>query len=100
MVHKCCVKACKSIHSAYEDISFFRFPLKNKELLAQWMDVMPANQQISKCSKICSKHFNRSSYQEMSGRRYLKNNAIPSIFKYDIQKNVSSNMTYDMYFFV
>jgi len=54
------------------------------------MQVVPTTNQISKNSRICSIHFEESQYDCISGKRFLKKSAVPSIFPQDIAKFVSS----------
>lgn len=62
---------------------FFRFPLKDEELLKKWFEVIPynKNRSITKHSKICSNHFEESQYMYIGNKRVLKEGAIP-IFPY------------------
>lgn len=86
MVKSCCVEGCKASWRPDGDLSFFSFPMKNEDLLKEWLQVVPTNNQISKNSRICSVHFEESQYECISGKRFLKKNAIPSIFSKDIAK--------------
>jgi len=54
------------------------------------MQVVPTTNQISKNSRICSIHFEESQYDCISGKRFLKKSAVPSIFPQDIVKFVSN----------
>ncbi|XP_018375671.1 PREDICTED: THAP domain-containing protein 1-like [Trachymyrmex cornetzi] len=86
MVKNCCVKGCRASWRPDVDVSFFSFPLKNKDLLKEWLEIVPISSKISKYSQICSVHFDESQYECFSGRRFLKKNAVPSIFPEDIAK--------------
>ncbi|XP_012060439.1 PREDICTED: THAP domain-containing protein 1-like [Atta cephalotes] len=86
MVKNCCVKGCSASWRPDVDVSFFSFPLKNKDLLKEWLEIVPISSNISKYSQICSVHFDESQYECFSGRRFLKKNAVPSIFPEDIAK--------------
>ncbi|XP_067207384.1 THAP domain-containing protein 1-like [Linepithema humile] len=88
MVFNCCVKGCKTVWSPIRDVSFFSFSLKDQELFKKWQAVIQTNNNISKNSRICSNHFNTSSYRLISGKRLLNKNAVPSIFDYDISENI------------
>lgn len=86
MVKNCCVKGCSASWKPDVDISFFSFPFKNKDLLKEWLEIVPISNKISKYSQICSIHFDESQYDCFSGKRFLKKNAVPSIFPEDIAK--------------
>ncbi|XP_011635517.1 THAP domain-containing protein 1 [Pogonomyrmex barbatus] len=86
MVSSCCVEGCKASWRPDVDLSFFSFPLKNEDLLKEWLQVVPTNNLITKHSRICSNHFDQSQYECTSGKRKLKKNAIPNIFPQDLAK--------------
>lgn len=58
-------------------------------MLKKWLQVIPTNNRITKHSRICSNHFEESQYDRISGKRYLKKEAIPNRFPHAI-KNVSN----------
>lgn len=99
MVYKCSAFGCKSGSTNNEDsgISFHRYPLEDKALLAKWIQNNPRkNFAPTNQSKLCSIHFNESDFINDSRdsnnrrkrsrtisslqRRYLKQSAIPTIF--------------------
>ncbi|XP_011699830.1 PREDICTED: THAP domain-containing protein 1-like [Wasmannia auropunctata] len=84
MVKSCCVKECTTSWYPKSELSFFSFPLNNRDLLNEWLEVVPTKNRISKNSRICSNHFEESQYEYISGKRHLKKDAIPSIFSQDI----------------
>ncbi|KYM94820.1 THAP domain-containing protein 2 [Cyphomyrmex costatus] len=84
MVKNCCVQGCNASWRPDVDLSFFSFPLKNEDLLKEWLQIVPINNQISKHSRICSIHFEESQYECISGKRFLRKNAVPTIFPQDI----------------
>jgi len=86
MVRTCCVEGCKAPWRPDVDLSFFSFPMRNGDLLKEWLQVVPTNNRISKYSRICSNHFEESQYECISGKRFLKKNAVPTIFPHDVAK--------------
>ena len=62
-----------------------RFPLKNEELLKQWILALKRkNFKPSKSSRICSRHFKPTDYDPpvVSGPPHLKKDAVPSDFDF------------------
>ncbi|XP_012220978.1 THAP domain-containing protein 1-like [Linepithema humile] len=92
MVRFCCVEGCKTTWRPDIDLSFFSFPLKNEDLLKKWLQVIPTNNRITKHSRICSNHFEESQYDCVSGKRYLKKEAIPNRFPRDTIENKETSM--------
>lgn len=84
MVRFCCVEGCKATWRPDVDLSFFSFPLKNEDLLKKWLQIIPTKNRITKHSRICNNHFEESQYDCISGKRYLKKEAIPNRFPCDI----------------
>lgn len=66
-------------------LNIFSFPLQNEDLLNKWLEIIPTKNRISEYTQICSTHFEESQYRCMNRRRYLKKDAIPSIFPFDIK---------------
>ena len=99
MVNKCMAYGCKSGYKGHDssDVTFHAFPLKNKDLCDKWKRANPRQDfEPTKYSKMCSLHFKPSDFvderrdtnkQRMKNyaddrlvRRYLKDDAIPSLF--------------------
>ena len=106
MVYKCAGFGCKSGYEGHSQqdagikIAFHKFPIANKELCDRWIRANPRKDFIpTKHSRLCSLHFqptdfveNRTDkkasrkrkYSALLGeklsRRYLKEDAVPSIF--------------------
>ncbi|GAB1868633.1 THAP domain-containing protein 1 [Camponotus japonicus] len=90
MVRTCCVERCKRTSRPGDNVSFFSFPLQNQDLLNKWLEIIPTKNRISEYTQICSTHFEESQYRCMNGRRYLKKDAIPSIFPFDLKIHKTS----------
>nr|CAD7196823.1 unnamed protein product [Timema douglasi] len=80
---RCVVNGCKEITRNNENFSFHKFP-KNKKLRKVWIDKINTRIPVTESSRICGKHFERSSYFLSSFRgspkkRKLKNGVIPSL---------------------
>ena len=98
MPNKCSASGCRSgykNHNTDGSISFHSYPLNNPELLEKWVKANPREFFIpAKHSKICSIHFvdddfvfdsKDSNNRRLKGvkrlqNRYLKSEAVPSIF--------------------
>lgn len=102
MVYKCSAFGCKSGYASQASSSdvkptFHTYPLRNKQLLALWLERNPRrNFTPSKYSRLCSLHFKESDFittsQDSNPRRrrrdgaaslkvrYLKPDAVPSVF--------------------
>jgi hypothetical protein len=96
MVNKCSAVGCVSGYNEKEiGITFHKFPLGNPDLLAKWLRRLSReNFQPTQYSRLCSKHFIKTDYEECrqdtnTSRkrcrgdlklRYLKPDAVPSIF--------------------
>ena len=99
MPNKCAAVGCKSGYSketSDSKVTFHRFPLKNSELLNQWLRRLKREGfKPSKYSVLCSVHFLAHDFVEESSdtnvdrkkkrsrsltKRYLKDDAVPSIF--------------------
>lgn len=66
-------------------ISFFKFPLKNKKILNEWMKrIRRENFTPNAHSTLCSENFLESdfNYQNFTNKRLLKKDAVPSIFSF------------------
>jgi len=64
-------------------LDFFRFPLKDENLLKKWFEIIPfnKNRKITRNSRICSNHFDESHYMYIGNKRVLIDGAIP-VFPY------------------
>ncbi|XP_052746028.1 zinc finger protein 235 [Bicyclus anynana] len=87
---KCCVHLCdqfinkksKKSTSVTKKISFFRFPRK-QSIRQLWLESIGVNHgQLLKNAMVCSQHFQKDDIIRSGGLEKLKNNAVPSIFKY------------------
>uniref|UniRef100_A0A670HPK1 THAP-type domain-containing protein n=1 Tax=Podarcis muralis TaxID=64176 RepID=A0A670HPK1_PODMU len=83
MVKSCCAINCNNKFLLGNNISFHRFPLGKKDLLKKWVwNIRRKNFTPTRHHVICSEHFCETDYLEnvASGRRYLKPEAIPTMF--------------------
>jgi hypothetical protein len=104
MVNSCSAFGCKSGYKGHETdvkITFHSYPLANKDLCDKWIKANPRKAFVpSKHSKLCSLHFQPSDFidertkdsnasrrrrktvalGEKLSHRYLKDDAVPSIF--------------------
>ncbi|XP_029475864.1 THAP domain-containing protein 5-like isoform X2 [Rhinatrema bivittatum] len=63
--------------------SFYKFPLHDKERLQQWLANMKQEQWMpSRHQHLCSEHFTPSCFEWKWGVRYLKPDAVPTIFPF------------------
>ena len=76
--HKCEALNCIPHSNIDKDISSFQFPLDSARRNA-WLHIYPTNFVIKKASRLCSKHFSNSTYQNTpkKKRKKLFPNAIP-----------------------
>ena len=69
MVYKCAAINCKSGYSSEEkklDITYHSFPLKDEELLCNWLkNIARKNFKSSKYSKLCSLHLKPDDFIEV-----------------------------------
>ncbi|XP_078097743.1 THAP domain-containing protein 5-like isoform X2 [Mustelus asterias] len=67
-------------------ISFYKFPSNDRERLAQWLSNMKREKWVpSQYQYICSEHFTPDSFEWRWGTRYLKADAVPTIFSFPEQ---------------
>ncbi|XP_020376216.1 THAP domain-containing protein 5-like isoform X2 [Rhincodon typus] len=67
-------------------ISFYKFPLNDKERLAKWLSNMKREKWFpSQYQYVCSEHFTPDSFEWKWGTRYLKADAVPTIFPFPEQ---------------
>ncbi|KAJ6663589.1 hypothetical protein lerEdw1_009668 [Lerista edwardsae] len=63
-------------------LSFYKFPLHNPERLRQWLSQMNQEKWVpTKHQHLCSEHFAASCFEYRWGVRYLKPDAVPTIFQ-------------------
>ncbi|XP_018416995.1 PREDICTED: THAP domain-containing protein 5-like [Nanorana parkeri] len=78
MPKSCVAPECRS-EGARE--SYYKFPLHDKVRLKQWLSKMNMENFFpSKNQYLCGKHFKPSCFQVRLGVRYLKNDAVPTVF--------------------
>lgn len=60
---------------------YSRFP-KSNELLKKWLHAIGVEKKITASSRICSRHFKEDDfrYSLVGGKRFLKHEAIPSLY--------------------
>ncbi|CAJ0931578.1 unnamed protein product [Ranitomeya imitator] len=78
----CAAKGCKNRLSKGCGKHFFRFPMKNPEYLAKWIEVIRRDKwKPSIYSRLCSDHFTEEDYMLRPGASYpyLRLDAVPSI---------------------
>ena len=105
MVNKCAAYGCRSGYKKKdvgekggdEKVTFHSFPLQNKELCDRWLRANPRKDFVpTKHSRLCSLHFTPNDFVEVHTdsnkrrdksrgdeklvKRYLKDDAVPSIF--------------------
>ncbi|XP_069313590.1 THAP domain-containing protein 8 isoform X2 [Eulemur rufifrons] len=62
-------------------VSFYKFPLKDGPRLQAWLRCMGREHWVPSCHQhLCSEHFTPSCFQWRWGVRYLRPDAVPSIF--------------------
>uniref|UniRef100_A0A8C0WBF6 THAP-type domain-containing protein n=1 Tax=Castor canadensis TaxID=51338 RepID=A0A8C0WBF6_CASCN len=62
-------------------VSFYKFPLKDGPRLQAWLRRMGREHWVPSCHQhLCSEHFTPSCFQWRWGVRYLRPDAVPSIF--------------------
>lgn len=108
----CAVIDCKN-NQNQKDISFFRFPDKEKDTKRHkiWVDrckrkgLYAKTWSPGKGSRICEHHFDRQSFvvnpiieqsMPVNFRKRLKADAVPTIFKYKGNVNMSPTKNYDV----
>lgn len=76
---KCVVPGCNSCTTRPEDkgLTYHRFPVYSRE---EWLKIfnLPNSFQTTKNTHVCSRHFNKSDFQEFKGKKFfLKHGALP-----------------------
>ncbi|KAJ8965754.1 hypothetical protein NQ314_003912 [Rhamnusium bicolor] len=84
MVKYCCAYGCTNEWTPSGNKKFHRFPFKRPDILKQWIQAVHLqNFKPTGYTVICSDHFINEDYLESSlNRNLLKQNAVPSVFKY------------------
>ncbi|KAF1379144.1 hypothetical protein PFLUV_G00173030 [Perca fluviatilis] len=80
----CSAFGCKLRHNQGFSINFFRFPLRDRRRLKQWvMNVRRQNWTPTPASRLCSMHFEEDQFFiDNMCRRRLKDTAVPTIFNF------------------
>ncbi|KAM3912031.1 THAP domain-containing protein 5-like [Leptodactylus fuscus] len=79
MPKSCVLPECKRAETGRE--SYYKFPLHDKVRLKQWLSNMNVENFFpTKKQYLCSKHFKASCFQIRWGVRYLRFDAVPTIF--------------------
>ena len=87
---QCCGYGCNNRSDDPEvkarGVTFHTFPNrpnpKDQERRSNWIKAVSRDQwEVSSVSRLCSDHFIESDFIEHPGHRYLKNTAVPSVFK-------------------
>ncbi|XP_025414926.1 THAP domain-containing protein 1-like [Sipha flava] len=79
----CAAYGCTNMYQVEYNISFFRFPVSNNDLMSKWVSAIKRkNFKLSQWSRICSIHFTEQDFQVRpeAHRLLLKDDAVPSIF--------------------
>ncbi|XP_055701754.1 zinc finger protein 675 [Phlebotomus papatasi] len=78
----CAIPSCVDKYSHSADISFHKFPRKDRALLEKWkafvVQERGSDWKPSRWTSICSRHFAQTDFKQHCGRRSLKSRAIPS----------------------
>ncbi|XP_039680313.1 THAP domain-containing protein 1-like isoform X4 [Perca fluviatilis] len=80
----CSAFGCKQRQYQGCSINFFRFPLRDRRRLKQWvMNVRRQNWTPTPASRLCSMHFEEDQFLiDNMFRRRLKDTAVPTIFNF------------------
>ncbi|XP_054614297.1 THAP domain-containing protein 1 isoform X2 [Dunckerocampus dactyliophorus] len=71
-----------------------RFPLARPDICGKWVSAMRRNNfKPSKYSNICSQHFTKDCFKRECNNRVLKENAVPSLFNFNL--NIKSESLED-----
>ena len=83
MVKSCAAYGCSNRFEKDSDLSFHSFPLKNPNLLKEWLVVLKREKFVpSKYSFLCSEHFLAEDYNNNNKKLHLKPDVVPSIFNF------------------
>ncbi|XP_005588990.3 THAP domain-containing protein 8 isoform X1 [Macaca fascicularis] len=76
-----CSNTAGSLGADNRPVSFYKFPLKDGPRLQAWLRHMGREHWVPSCHQhLCSEHFTPSCFQWRWGVRYLRPDAVPSIF--------------------
>ncbi|KAI5934019.1 THAP domain-containing protein 8 [Manis javanica] len=76
-----CSNTAGRLGSDNRPVSFYKFPLKDGARLQAWLQHMGCEHWVPSCHQhLCSEHFTPSCFQWRWGVRYLRPDAVPSIF--------------------
>lgn len=76
-----CSNTAGRLGSDNRPVSFYKFPLKDGSRLQAWLRHMGREHWVPSCHQhLCSEHFTPSCFQWRWGVRYLRPDAVPSIF--------------------
>ncbi|XP_006171745.1 THAP domain-containing protein 8 isoform X2 [Tupaia chinensis] len=76
-----CSNTAGRLGSDNRPVSFYKFPLKDGPRLQAWLQHMGREHWVPSCHQhLCSEHFTPSCFQWRWGVRYLRPDAVPSIF--------------------
>ncbi|KAF7470258.1 THAP domain-containing protein 8 [Marmota monax] len=76
-----CSNTAGQLGSDNRPVSFYKFPLKDGPRLQAWLRCMGREHWVPSCHQhLCSEHFTPSCFQWRWGVRYLRPDAVPSIF--------------------
>ncbi|XP_043565442.1 THAP domain-containing protein 5-like isoform X1 [Chiloscyllium plagiosum] len=79
----CCSNRSGQLSSDNQKLGFYPFPLQNKERLNKWIKNMKHDNWFpTKHQCICSEHFTADSFEWRWGIRYLKPQAVPTVFPF------------------
>lgn len=85
MVHFCSAFNCTSSSDIRKDLSFHKFPLKDKENLQKWVHAVRRKDfKPTSSSTLCSLHFKKTDFYSaiVSGKQMLKKTVVPTIFDF------------------
>lgn len=94
MVQTCSAYGCKNRYHKDRDVSFHKFPLTRPDVCSKWVAAMRRNNfKPTKYSNICSQHFTKDCFKRECNNRVLKDNAVPSLFTFNL--NIKSESLED-----
>ncbi|XP_025200772.1 THAP domain-containing protein 2-like [Melanaphis sacchari] len=85
MVNFCSAFNCASSSDVRKDLSFHKFPLKDKERLQKWVHAVRRKDfKPSSNTTLCSLHFNETDFYSavVSGKKMLIKSAVPTVFDF------------------
>ncbi|XP_037547734.1 THAP domain-containing protein 1 [Nematolebias whitei] len=91
MVQTCSAYGCKNRYHKDRNISFHKFPLARPDVCGKWVAAMRRNNfKPTKYSNICSQHFTADCFKRECNNRVLKENAVPSLFTFNLSMKSES----------